>query len=104
VHIRFEDNVLIFTPFAFGLVLKTLTLRTTNEVWKPEFIDRTDVANRERPLHKHLEVFGFSFYWKPNEAIMVSVLENTKEIDIKLKESEKNIEKENYILRPCNSY
>lgn len=102
MHIRFEDNSLSTSPYAFGFVLKTLTLRTTNEIWEAEFIDRTDEANRERPLHKHLKVFGFAFYWKPAKATMLSVLKSPREIEGKLNESEETAEKENYILKPCN--
>ena len=101
IHIRFEDNIFNDSPSSFGVVMNKLTVVTTNELWAPQFIDRTEPANRNTPVYKHLKLEGFVVYWNPSGAIIASNLEDPKEIESKMAECLKEVIKENYILKPC---
>ena len=103
MHIRFEDNIYQPVPYSFGFLLKSLSIATTNEDWKPQFIDRTEEANRFKPLKKYLNLQGFAFYWESKEEDIVSEISSEEKIYAKLSEISKKIPKRNYILKPCNN-
>ncbi len=102
VHIRFEDRIFRKSPYAFGFTLHDLTVITTNESWTAEYIDRTEEANRDRPLHKHLTMGDLAFYWDAEEASMVSTLPSEAEIEAGLRKAGESIQRRDYILKPCN--
>lgn len=104
VHIRFEDKIFQKAPCSFGFSMNSLSVFTTNEKWQPEFIDRTEEANKFRPLHKHLNLVDFAFYWESNEKIIISDFKTDLEIENKLAEINSSMLKKNYILRPCNIF
>jgi len=102
VHIRFEDNTFRKSPYGFGFTLQDLSIVTTSEIWEPQFIDRTEEANRNRPLHKYLKLTNFSFYWESQNATMISNLGSEPEIENGLKKMGANIPKRAYILKPLS--
>lgn len=96
IHVRFEDNVFCTSPYALGVTLQDLTVVTTNENWEPQYIDRTDKANHNKPLYKHLKLHGLTIYLKAHENAMISLLEEGS-MEEKMKEG---IAKQCHILRP----
>lgn len=62
VHIRYEDGLFSWSPYALGITLKGLDLHTTNERWEPHFLDRTVPENREKPVRKRLKLKDFTIY------------------------------------------
>lgn len=42
IHVRYEDPFNLLRPLSFGLTLQKLDIDTTNELWQPEFFDRTN--------------------------------------------------------------
>ena len=91
------------SPYSFGITLKDFIVTTTNENWLPEYIDRTEEANRARPLHKRLTLGDLAFYWEAEGASMVSAGGNVAEIEAELQKVGTNIPRRNYILKPCKT-
>ena len=52
IHIRYEDSFNFRDPLSLGLTMEKLDIETTNEFWQSEFIDRTNKANKFKPLQK----------------------------------------------------
>lgn len=72
-------------PLSMGLTLERFSAKTTNEAWEPEFTDRTQPANKHKPLQKHIELRNIGFYCKPRdgESQMISSIEdNDKRLEL----------------------
>jgi len=93
----------VFTkfPYSFGITLQNLTVVTTNEDWEPQYIDRTDKANCEKPLYKHLKLHGLAIYWISNETEMLSLTLDEGDIEKRLNGALEEMAKQSYILKPC---
>jgi len=78
IHIRYEDTMFFKQPLSMGITLERLSIKTTNEEWVPEFIDRTLPANKHKPLQKHLDLRNVGFYCNPQDDLsqMVSLVED----------------------------
>ncbi len=100
-HFRFEDEIFQPRPYAFGFTMRELSVVTKNEAWELEFIDRTEELNRFRPLHKHLLLLDFAFYWESEERNVLSRLKDEAAIQAQLIAVSQTIPKRNYILKPC---
>ena len=83
------------------MTLQELSVSTTDELWKSQYIDRTLPINRNRPLHKYLKIDGVVVYWKVSDAIVVSRATSEKQAEELISECTKEIAKLNYILKPC---
>ncbi|KAK6170959.1 hypothetical protein SNE40_019236 [Patella caerulea] len=61
IHIRYEDTVTnVDHPFAFGIMLKQIYIKTTDAKWKP-----TQADNTSNMLHKLMRLEDLSVYWNP---------------------------------------
>ncbi|XP_054162795.1 intermembrane lipid transfer protein VPS13D-like [Oppia nitens] len=63
VHIRYEDcSTIPGIPFAAGIIIKSLSVHSTDENWIPKYVTR----DNSEYLRKLLEMDGFSAYWDTN--------------------------------------
>lgn len=68
IHVRYEDVMFGKEPLSMGITLEKFQAKTTNEKWEPEFIDRTQTANKYKPLQKHIELSNVGLYCKPRDS------------------------------------
>ena len=76
IHIRYEDVTFDKKPLSMGLTLQKFEAKTMNENWEPEFIDRTQTANKYKPLQKHIALSSMGLYCKPQDSMdqMITVI------------------------------
>jgi vacuolar protein sorting-associated protein 13A/C len=81
IHVRYEDVMFGKEPLSMGITLEKFQAKTTNEKWEPEFIDRTQAANKYKPLQKHIELSNVGLYCKPRDSRqqMISMIEDQSE-------------------------
>ena len=60
VHVRFEEGNKN-DRYAWGMTLEQISLTTTDNNWKPTFIERTNQTNEK--LFKMLQVKKLNIYW-----------------------------------------
>lgn len=73
IHIRFE-NPYAKRNYSWGLTLDEILIKTCNDKWQAEFIDRTDEKNKLLPLRKLLSMKNLGVYWNSNEKELLSIL------------------------------
>lgn len=83
LHIRYEGGVWLKDhQFSFGITLKELTIKTTNDNWEVTFFDRLTKENKGKPLHKMLLIEGFGVYIDTKDGDMhVKQYEGEKDSD-----------------------
>ncbi len=60
VHVRFEEGNK-HDRYAWGMTLEQISLTTTDNNWKPTFIERTNQTSEK--LFKMLQVKKLNIYW-----------------------------------------
>ena len=98
IYIRYEDTISSNNPFAVGLSLKKLTVKTCNKDWKPEYISECDVC------YKLIEIVSFQCFCDYNVDIVKFRDKYNGDINTEFRRLAKdditaNIA-HNYILRP----
>jgi hypothetical protein len=91
--------------------MEKLDIETTNEFWQSEFIDRTNNANKFKPLQKIISLSNIGFYCNPKDTMgqLISQIENLEEQSKRFSElftPEQDISelyKNSYISRPISS-
>ena len=111
IHIRYEDSKNFREPLALGITLEMLDIETTNEFWKTQFIDRTNNANKFKPLQKIISLNNFGFYCNPKD-LFSNQISQIKDIEQQiLRFSElftvdsdiSDLYKNSYVSRPISS-
>ena len=64
IHIRLEDQISGDYPIALGLTVESLHARSTNEHWKPAFVE-----SDTETIYKSIEMNHFSIYLNPDGQI-----------------------------------
>lgn len=55
-------------PLSMGVTLGRLFVQSTDEAWKPIFIDRTLTENKSKALRKKLELGNLGIYCEPKDS------------------------------------
>lgn len=48
--------------------MEKLEIETTNENWQSDFFDRTNAANKNKPLQKKINLSNIGFYCNPKDS------------------------------------
>ncbi|KAI2809880.1 Vacuolar protein sorting-associated protein 13D [Blomia tropicalis] len=72
VHIRYEDQTTIpGCPFATGVVIRSLSVCSTDENWEPKYVTRDNLSDRNL-LFKMIELESFSVYFDTDTTLFNS--------------------------------
>ena len=66
IHVRFENEK---NNYAFGITLESFVMSTTDDQWKKNFLNRTEIENKEKPINKLLSIKNLRIYWSYAEKI-----------------------------------
>lgn len=107
VHIRYEDNSTIAgCPFATGIVMRSITVCSTDENWEPKFVTRDNQADRNL-LFKLIDMESFSCYCD-TDTTLFSNQQFDLMVDLMKQSLEKNLNRKGnfvehgYIIAPVN--
>jgi hypothetical protein len=79
-HIRIESSENLREPFSFGVTLKQLDIRTTNDKGETYWLDRTKYENHSdnTTVHKLLKIEDLGFYYIPCDKNNIGTLKTLK--------------------------
>uniref|UniRef100_A0A2C9LEM5 UBA domain-containing protein n=1 Tax=Biomphalaria glabrata TaxID=6526 RepID=A0A2C9LEM5_BIOGL len=105
VHIRYEDDTLNpACPFACGIVIKYLSVQSTDSTWKPKFVSHYE---GNETMFKLVDLQDFGIYCDTHVTLVghlpLSELVEVFEKDMNRRTLESEYKDHNYILKPIKA-
>lgn len=108
IHIRYEDNSTIpCCMFATGIIVRSLTICSTDEKWEPKYVTQVNSGNNENFLFKLIDLQSFSCYCD-TETTLFSQMDFNDMVQCMRQTLDKNLNRKGmevehgYLIAPVN--